>query len=69
MVKSDVGVFGIRILAYIVAIMGVITGLILMIGFPLIGSIITILSLVIGRFLFWKSKRREGHIIYEGGRI
>jgi len=70
MVKSDAGVFGTRIIGYVLGVLGALFGIILMLGGKTTaGLIILILALVIGRFLVWKSQRREGHIIYHGGRI
>ena len=70
MVKSDAGVFGTRILGYVIGIFGALFGLILIIGNKTTaGAIIVVISLIVGRYLIWKSKRREGHIIYDGGRI
>ncbi len=70
MVKSDAGVFGLRILGNIIAVIGGLTGIsYLLAERTTLGLIILILSLVGGRFLVWKAKRRRGHIIYGGGRI
>ena len=70
MVKSDAGVFGTRILGYVLGVLGSLFGLIMIIGGKIMaGIIILVLSLVLGRFLIWKSHRREGHIVYNGGRI
>lgn len=69
MVKSDLGIFGLKLLGYIIIILGVIFGLIMLLKNTGLGVIIVILSLVIGKFLIWKSKRREGIIIYQGGNI
>jgi len=70
MVKSDAGVFGTRIIGYLLGLLGTLYGLILLMGGKTnAGALIIIISLVGGRYLVWKSQRREGHIVYNGGHI
>ena len=62
--KSDLGVFGIRILGYVLGIIISLIGIVIMLtGGSGFGLFILILGLVIGRYLVWKSQRREGVIL------
>ena len=56
MVKTDSGLFGIRILGYLIGVLGTLWGLFVLFGSTGLGLTIIIASLVIGRFLVWKSQ-------------
>ncbi len=69
MVSSDRGIFGTRILGYIVGVLISFFGLIILMGRKTnLGLLIIVIGLVLGRYLVWKSQRREGSIVYFGGR-
>lgn len=67
--KSDISIFSTYYLGWILAIAGGITGFFIMLGNATLGLIIVIVSIVIGKYLMFKARRRKGHILYDGGRI
>lgn len=68
-IKSDIAVFGIKIVGVIIGTVGVLFGLIELFFNVWFGIIIIIISIFIGKFLVFKSDRRRGHILYDGGAI
>ena len=68
--KSDVSVFGGYYLGLIIGVLGTLLGLIFLFGKQIVlGVIVIIISLAVGKFLVFKARRRKGHIIYDGGKI
>ncbi len=68
--KSDISVFVGGMFGNIIVFLGIVfgVGIAFFIEFY-VGLIIFVVCFVIGRYLTFKSERRTGHILYDGGKI
>lgn len=67
--KSDISIFSIYYFGIIIAIIGNIIGLFILFGNTGLGLVFMIGSIIIGKYLMFKAKRRKRYILYDGGNI